>query len=132
MQRIIQYYKEIKTVIMGIGIPNRAGSTMIKAGYITAEQINQLVEEGIVGDLSLQFYDRNGETEQYQAFNDRVAGMPLSQLRTVENKIGIGSGLHKAEAVYGALQGGYINILVTDEECAQRLVELGKEKHHVE
>lgn len=132
MQRITQYYKEIKTVIMGVGIPNRAGSTMIKAGYITAEEINQLVEEGIVGDLSLQFYDRNGNTEKYQAFNDRVAGMPLSQLRTVENKIGIGSGLHKADAVYGALQGGYINILVTDEECAQRLVEMGKEKHHVE
>lgn len=128
MRKIQQYYKEIKTVIMGIGIPDRAGSTMIKAGYINAEQLNELSDKGITGDLSLQFYDIEGRTEPFHEFNDRVAGMPLEQLRRVENKIGIGSGLAKANAIYGALQGGYINILVTDEECARKLIELGKDE----
>ncbi len=128
MQRILQYYKEIKTVIMGIGIPDRGGSTMVKAGYITEQELNHMVQQGVVGDLLLQFYNRDGRVEPYQSFNERVAGMPLSQLRQVENKIGIGSGLAKADAIYGALQGGYINILVTDEECAMRLIEMGEEK----
>lgn len=128
MQKIQQYYREIKTVIMGIGIPNRAGSTMIKAGYITTEQMNELVERGVIGDVSLQFYDRNGNTELFREFNDRVAGMPLEQLRQVDNKIGIGSGIQKAEAVYGAILGGYINILVTDEECAQHLLKMRKDE----
>lgn len=126
MLKIRQYYQSIKTVIMGIGIPDRSGSTMIRAGYITTDELHALVEQGMVGDLSLQFYDREGRTEQFREFNDRVAGMPLEQLRQVENKIGIGSGTQKAEAVYGALRGGYVNILITDQECAQRLVELGK------
>lgn len=127
MRKIQQYYKEIKTVIMGIGIPDRAGSTMIKAGYITAEQIHGLVERGVAGDLSLQFYDREGRTEAFEEFNERVAGMPLEQLRQVQNKIGIGSGIQRAEAVHGALRGGYLNILITDQECAQRLIDMGKE-----
>ena len=64
----------------------------------------------------------NGDIRNGQAFNERVTGMPLQQLSQVKNRIGIGSGMEKAEAVYGALQGGYINILVTDEECARELI----------
>ncbi len=128
IQKILRYYKKIKTVIMGIGIPDRGGSTMVKAGYITEEELNNLVKEGVVGDLSLQFFDINGDTSKYHSFNNRVAGMPLSQLRSVKNKIGIGGGLKKADAIYGALQGEYINILVTDEECALRLIEMGGKK----
>ena len=126
MQRILKYYEQMKTVIMGIGIPHRERSTMVKAGYVTEEEMDTLIEQRIVGDISLQFYDRYGNTDRYRSFNERVAGMPLEQLRHVENRIGIGSGLEKVEAVYGALQGGYINILVTDEECAQELIALRK------
>lgn len=128
MQHVLQYYKEIRTAIMGIGIPNRAGSTMIRAGYITQEQMSGLVQRGVVGDISLQFFDKDGNFEPFSEFNSRVAGMPLEQLRQVENKIGIGSGAHKAEAVFGALRGGFVNILVTDQECALKLLELGKEE----
>ncbi len=125
MQRIMQYYQEVKTVIMGIGTPNRAGSTMIRAGYITPEQLQEMMQQGVAGDLSLQFFDRNGDTEPFREFNSRVTGMPLCQLREVENRICIGSGIHKADAVHGALCGGFINILITDQDCARQLLEMG-------
>lgn len=128
MQNVLQYYEEMKTVIMGIGTSNRNGSTMMRAGYITQEELHAMVEEGMVGDLSLQFFDRNGDTSHFDSFNARVAGMPLRQQRTVENRICIGSGIQKAEAIYGAMRGGYVNILVTDHECALRLLELAKEE----
>lgn len=132
MQSILRYYKELKTVITGIGIPNPNTSTMRKAGYISEEALQSLTDSGVVGDLSLQYFDRNGDAEPYRAFNERVAGMPLEQLRQVENKICVGSGLNKAEALYGALQGGYVNILVTDEECALRLVEMKERENHAD
>ena len=128
MRRILQYYREVKTVIMGIGTPNRAGSTMLRAGYITQDKMQQLVARGVAGDLSLQFFDREGNTDIFEEFNSRVAGMPLRQLREVENKICIGSGVHKADAIHGAMCGGFVNILVTDQECALRLIEMRKEE----
>lgn len=124
MKRILQYYKDMTTVIVGIGIPDRYRSTMITAGYITEQEMDELVVNQVAGDISLQFYDRSGNTQPYQSFNERVTGMPLQQLSQVKNRIGIGSGMEKAEAVYGALQGGYINILVTDEECARELIRI--------
>lgn len=125
MRRFMEYYKQLKTVILGIGTPNRACSTMIRAGYITQEEIDEMVKDGMVGDLSLQFFDKNGNTEKFQEFNERVAGLRLEQLNNVENRICIGSGEHKAQAIYGALKGGFINILITDQGCAQKLIELG-------
>ena len=124
MKRILQYYKDMTTVIVGIGIPDRYRSTMITAGYITEQEMDELAVNQVAGDISLQFYDRSGNTQPYQSFNERVTGMPLQQLSQVKNRIGIGSGMEKAEAVYGALQGGYINILVTDEECARELIRI--------
>jgi len=124
MQSVLRYYKELKTVITGVGVPNSSSSTMLKAGYISTEDLKDLEDRGVVGDMSLQYFDRSGSTKAYREFNDRVAGMPLEQMRQVENKICVGSGLNKAEALYGALQGGYVNILVTDEECALRLIEM--------
>lgn len=128
MQEILKYYKEIKTAIMGIGTPNRATSTMVKAGYIYPEQVDEMVRNGMVGDLSLQFFDEEGNTSKFESFNERVAGMPLEQLKNVENKICIGGGEQKVKAIYGALKGGFVNILVTDRECAQQLIDMRKEK----
>lgn len=51
-------------------------------------------------------FDRYGAFKQFREFNSHVAGMPLTQLREVENKIGVSSGVHKAEAIYGVLYTG--------------------------
>lgn len=126
MRRIVDCYKRMNTVIMGLGTPNRSSSTMIRSGYIRQEEIDRFVQQGMVGDLIMQFFDKNGNTEPFKEFNERVAGLPLSQLRdTVENRICAGTGVYKAEALCGAMRGGFVNILITDQECAQRLLELG-------
>ena len=38
--------------------------------------------------------------------------------------IGVAGGLHKAEAILGALHGGFLDVLVTNELVAIRLLEL--------
>jgi len=80
-----------------------------------------------VGDISLQFYDTNGNTEPFREFNERVAAIPLVELRLINNRIGIASGAEKVETVYGALIGGFVNILVTDQHCAEKLIKFREE-----
>ncbi len=123
---IEKYYKKLSMVIMGIGIPKRFTSTIVKSGYLGAEEFHSMVEKGAVGDLSLQFFDRNGQTEPFQEFNQRVAGLPLEEMHRIPNRLCIASGKAKAEAVYGAINGGFINMLVLDHNCANALLELKK------
>lgn len=131
IRSIFQYYRKMKTVIMGIGIPNRGASSMVKAGYITAQELDDLVDRGLVGDLSLQFFDEDGSTEMFLDNNSRVAGMPLQQIAGLENRIAVAErGISQAKALYAAIKGGYINIVVLDHICATQLVQWKEAERH--
>ena len=125
---ILDEFKDLNVVVVGIGVPDGTEHTLDKAGYITASERRTLVEYGAVGDMCLQFYDKDGNTEKFRFFNDRVAAMRLEDIRKVPSKIGIAGGEKKAESVVGAIRGGYINILITDTECAQKLIEMSEQK----
>lgn len=125
---ILDDFKKLNVIVVGIGVPDRVDHTLDKAGYISGRELRSLSEHGAVGDLCLQFYDRDGETDKFSFFNDRVAAMRLDDLRKIPSKIGIAGGARKAEAVIGAIRGGYVNILITDNECAKRLIELAEKE----
>ncbi|SHI90722.1 sugar-binding transcriptional regulator [Propionispora hippei] len=124
VQSVLRLYRSISTIIMGIGIPQRGGSTLMETGYVSGETLDKFVEAGAVGDILLQFYDQDGQCEQFMSFNRRVAGMPFKQLKKVQKRIGIAGGAVKALAVRGAIRGGFINTLVTDFDCATALLAL--------
>jgi len=122
IQRVTRMYRRMRTVVMGIGIPNRGGSSMVKAGFITSSQLDEMVERGMVGDLSLQFFDSQGREDAFEDFNRRVAGMPLREILNVENRITVAMrGISQARALYAAIEGGYTNIVVLDQKCAAQL-----------
>ena len=123
---ILEEFKKLNVIVVGIGVPDGVNHTLEKAGYITGSELRRLVEEGAIGDMCLQFFDKDGNTDKYGFYNDRVAAMSLSEIRRIPSKIGIAGGTRKAEAVIGAIRGGYINILITDGECAKRLYEMAQ------
>ncbi|MDF2563771.1 MAG: Sorbitol operon transcription regulator [Massilibacillus sp.] len=123
VRNIFNIYKSVTTVIMGIGITQRGASTLLETGYIDENELDSFVKDGAVGDISLQFFDKNGSTEKFRKFNQRVAGMPIEQLKKVPKRIGIAGGSHRADAVLGAIHGGFVNILITDIDCARLLID---------
>ena len=123
---ILDEFKRLNVVVVGIGVPDGTEHTLSKAGYLADEDRRKLVERGAVGDMCLQFYDKDGNTDQYSFYNDRVAAMRLADVRRIPSKIGIAGGARKVDAVIGAIRGGFINILITDTECAKKLIELAQ------
>ena len=123
MQGILKSFNKITTVIMGIGIPNRAHSTILKAGYINEELFDDFVADGVVGDIALQFFDKDGSIEKFNSFNKLVSGMPIDKLKKVRRRIGVATGKLKAESVVGAIKGGFVNILIVDSDCAKALLD---------
>ena len=72
--------------------------------------------------MALQFYDEEGNAEKFHFFNDRVASMQLDMIRKIPVKIGIAGGGKKVHSVIGAIHGGFINVLITNAECARELI----------
>ena len=119
---IFDDFQKLDTLIMGIGIPQRVESTLVRAGYITGENLEKFARDGMAGDIAVHFFDEDGATEKFRAFNDRVAGMPLEMMKKVRNRIGIAGGENRAEAIRGAIKGGFINMLITNIDAAEKLL----------
>lgn len=125
-QEILSIYPKLNTVVMGVGIPRAGASTLEQHGYIQAQDVKKFVDDGAVGDISLKYFDQYGRTEKFTKFNDRVAGLSIKLMREIENRVGIATGIEKTDAILGAIRGDFINILITDIECADKLAKLEK------
>ena len=56
--------------------------------------------------------------------HDRRIGIELADLAQIPKVTGVAGGLHKVDAILGALRGGFLDVLVTNELTALRLLEL--------
>jgi DNA-binding transcriptional regulator LsrR (DeoR family) len=107
---------QIDVAFVGIG-DMRLGCPMHRDGFLTADEVMELVEAGAVGDNLGWAFDQAGEMVRAST-QQRVTSI---QLRRPPKKpvIAFAGGERKAEAVLGALRGQWINGLVTDETCAR-------------
>ena len=90
---------------------------------MSAEEAEELLRAGAVGDICGRHFDVNGEMANFP-LNERVVGIDPLQLQKIPCRIGVAAGAWKAEAILGAMRGTWINVLVTDEEAALRLLSL--------
>jgi DNA-binding transcriptional regulator LsrR (DeoR family) len=79
-----------------------------------------LAERGAVGDICLHYYDASGKPVLSQD-EDPVIGMELTQIRACPQVIALAGGAEKCNAIRGALQGNYIDVLITDYPTARSL-----------
>ena len=107
---------QIDVAFVGIG-DIRLGCPLHRDGFLTADEVMELVEAGAVGDNLGWAYNESGELVRAST-QQRVTSI---QLRKPLKKpvIAFAGGEHKARAVLGALRGQWINGLVTDETCAR-------------
>ena len=53
-----------------------------------------------------------------------MIGLSLEDIKKAENVICVAGLEMKAEAILGAVRGGYIDTLITDENAARKMIEL--------
>jgi lsr operon transcriptional repressor len=122
IQQVLREACDVEQAIVGVGTP-AADATLVQMGYVAAADMQQLRERGVVGDILGQFFDAGGNVVDLP-IHDRRIGIELSDLAGIPKVVGVAGGMDKAEAILGALRGGYLNVLVTNELVALRLLEL--------
>ena len=71
----------------------------------------------------MSFFDSDGDLIS-SSLEERLISTPLSQIRKMENVIGVAAGVVKAASILAALKGNYLNVLITDEPTARKVLEL--------
>lgn len=95
--------------------------SMVRQGYVSEFRMKQLANEGAVSVILNHFIGRNGEIHG-EDLEERNMSLGLDLLRQKEYRICLATGRERIDAVQAALNGGYINVLIIDENIAKGLL----------
>jgi DNA-binding transcriptional regulator LsrR (DeoR family) len=109
--------------LVGIGAPHPAVYSLLRAGYLDQEALANLRAQGVVGDICARHYDAHGRPLDIE-LNHRIVGLDLEALHDIGQVVGVAGGEAKAAAILGALRGGHVHVLVTDDAAARKVLAL--------
>jgi DNA-binding transcriptional regulator LsrR (DeoR family) len=113
-------YDAITTAVIGVGGWIPPASTLYEA--LSPAERSAAVSSGVYADLSGVLLDSHGQPAR-TPLTDRIIGISASQLRAIPNLIAIAYGPEKVGAAHAAINGGYINTLITHQAFAQALLQ---------
>ncbi|MDX1636858.1 MAG: sugar-binding transcriptional regulator [Balneolaceae bacterium] len=121
VQHAFELISNINTLFVGIGALSTNPVLSRERNEITDEMCRQISRSDAVGDIALRFFNAEGEPIATD-LNELMIGISLEKLKEIDTVVGIAGGPRKTEAIRGALNGGYIDVLITDHLTADQLL----------
>lgn len=113
---VLEQGRNVDLAIVGIGNPFQQ-STLVEIGYLGEKEFEDLRKGNVVGDIGSKYIRKDGQ-EANHTINQRVIGIELNDLKKIERVIGVAAGIHKVDSILAVLKGGYLDILITDDQTA--------------
>lgn len=90
-------------------------------GFFTSQQLQEVKTAGAVGEVCLRYVDASG-TAVVSSLDDLTIGVTLQQLSRARRRWAVVGGKRKHAAIIAVLQGGWVDVLVTDVATAHHLL----------
>lgn len=117
---VMQLAKKATVALIGIGQVTEE-ATIVKSGYFTQKDIEEIRAKGAVANVCTSFLDRNGEVIPYEE-ESRMIGLSAVDLKNIETVVAFAHGKEKVPAIGSALRGGWMDVLVTDLLTAKQII----------
>lgn len=119
IQRTFDAATSSQLAIVGIGGMERA-ATLVTGGHITEEDHERLIAAGAVGSMNTRFFDREGRPAG--DLDGRTIALGWEELDAIGMVVAAAAGPDKDVPVAAALRTGVVDVLVVDDQLAQRLL----------
>lgn len=123
VNRVLELQTSTDVFVFGLG--SRIGdprSRIYSGGYLSRDDLQGLVNSGVVGDCATVFFRSDGSTQGI-ALNERSSGPSFDVVREIPHRLCVVSGAAKRDSLRGALAAGIITELVVDEELARQVLD---------
>ncbi|MDQ3127577.1 MAG: helix-turn-helix domain-containing protein [Chloroflexota bacterium] len=117
VRRILDLWDRLEVAAFGIGGP------VWSAAALGDDVAGELDRSGAVGEVLVSPFDINGRLV-CAALRDRTIAFDARELPRVPVRIGVAGGPAKVRPILGALRGGLISTLVTDQPTAEAVLAL--------
>lgn len=120
LRDVFRRAEKLDIALLSVG-PMSASSTAFRFNLLTEQERKELIEQGAVGDVLFNFYNRQGELVDHPV-NQRIMSLPLDLLKGVPLRVIASGGPDKIDCLPGALKLVDCNVLITDEATARELL----------
>lgn len=126
VKEIVEIASRATIALFGIGTVDPEISRFVQFTALSPEDMERIANDcGAVGEISAVVYDKNGKACASE-YNSRVVGLDIEKIHQIPFRIGVAATAAKAAAIYGALRGEHIHVLITDEAAAMGVLELAE------
>jgi DNA-binding transcriptional regulator LsrR (DeoR family) len=120
MQEASALFDKVDLALVGIGSMEPSRMLALSGNIFSREERAELQRQGAVGDICFRFFNADGLPIKSPLMK-RVIGIDLDKLRACKRVVGVAGGTQKMQAILGALRGGLIDVLITDQRTAEAL-----------
>lgn len=122
IRETIHLSRQSDLALLGIGSTDPRHSTFYHSGYFSLKDLTKLQEDGAVGNVCGMHFTIDGQLTSLD-FQHRLITISQEDLLNIKIRMGVAGGIGKVDAIFGALRGRYINVLVIDNVTATALLE---------
>ncbi|MCF7944838.1 MAG: transcriptional regulator [Spirochaetia bacterium] len=125
-QMIHTLWSSIDLIICSVGysIPR---SPLFKQGLIGNEYIDKLEKNQVVGDILTHYFNEYGEMVNI-GIENKMINISTDQIAMAQKKLIIAYGEEKVRSILGGLRSGLIDVLITDADTAEAVLELAEKQ----
>jgi len=130
IKQVLDVARQAQIAVVGIGSIIPPLSSYFDLLALPDHELNgikELVEtEDVHGEIFAHVFDSKGQPCMTE-YNQRAIGLGLEELKSIPIVMGVAATEEKIHPIHGALQGGYLKLLVTDENTALGVLKLRRQ-----
>ncbi len=124
VKQILDIARNANLALLGVGTVDPEASRFVQFTALSAADLKYIADGcGGVGEISAHVYDIEGRACAKE-YAERVIGLTLAEIQQIPYRIGVAASAAKALPIYGALRGGYLHVLITDEAAARGVLRI--------
>jgi deoxyribonucleoside regulator len=114
---------EVDVALIGIGAVG-PDATLFRTSQLGEDDRTRLVAKGAVGEVCAHFLAADGSRID-DPVEERLIAVDLDELRAIQTTIAFAHGRDKLAAIAAVLRSGVVDVLLTDVDTAERLIQFG-------
>ncbi|MDX6381020.1 MAG: deoxyribonucleoside regulator [Rubrobacteraceae bacterium] len=118
----LEIARRADAMVVAVGPINRHHGQYV-TGYLNDADLDYIRGNGAVGDVCGSYFSRDGSLIPLE-MNERTVAVGFEDMRRIPHRIGVSWGVDRPLANVGAVRAGLLNVLITDEDAARRMVEI--------
>jgi DNA-binding transcriptional regulator LsrR (DeoR family) len=126
IKETVNLFRTADIALVGVGSTDPKYSSFYLAGYLSLQEIQQLITAGAIGDVCGLHFSISGD-EIHDELCERFVTIQKKDLVAIPVRIGVAGGDGKVTPILGALRGGFVNTLATDSITARKVLALDQE-----